>query len=144
MCVIAASVLAGCWQSSGVSVPLGSDALSTCTLTEIPVSDLSEFGAPDCDLEGSSITFDELDGRFNLDSIRTNPDGVPALTISTVGATTSYGDGHGRELLTVNWGIPGVGVALIDNGELAEIWASTDDALDLHRQAVEAAGIPLE
>lgn len=146
VCMIAVSALTGCIGSRGVTVPPGYDALSTCTLTELPVSGLVNEGAPGCDLEGSSITFEDedLEGRFDIDTIRTNPDGAPALTISAVGATSANEDGQGRALLMVNWGLPGVGVALIDNGEVVEIWASTDDALNLHRQQVEAEGITLE
>lgn len=143
-CMLAAPVLTGCGESRGVTIPPGYDNLATCASSELPISALADEGAPGCDLEGSTITFDELEGRFDVDVIRTNPDGVPALTITSVGASFAQGDGQGRELLMVNWGIPGVGVALIDNGELAEIWASTDEALELHRLAVQSEGIALE
>ncbi|WP_431075592.1 hypothetical protein [Microbacterium phyllosphaerae] len=109
----------------------------------MPISALPELGAPGCDLVGSTLTFEELEGRFDTEAV-TYPGGIPSLTITAVGATFAQGDGHRRELMMVNWGVPGVAVALIDNGQLVEVWASSDAALDLHLEALEADGIPIE
>lgn len=118
--VFAAMVsLSGCSQGRGVTVPPGWDQLAPCPIAQISIDDLSGIGEPGCDLTGSSLTF-------------TN--GSSALTIPSVGAVFSSGDGTGRETLIVNWGVPGVGVATIDNHRLIQIWASGPGALDLQKQ----------
>ena len=111
--------LSGCLQARGVVLPPGSEHLTPCPITQISIDELSEIGEPGCDLTGSSVTF---------------PDGSPQLTIASIGAAFSQGDGTGRETVITNWGIPGIGVAVIEDHRLVHMWATGPAALDLQKQ----------
>lgn len=114
-------------------MPPGAGALSPCPVSGVPIDELSEAGEPGCDLTGTSLIFDGEASAFAVGP-PTFGGGTPTLTIPSVGAVFSQGDGRGRELLIVNWGVPGVGVAAIDDDRLVKIWASSAAALDLQRQ----------
>lgn len=132
--IAAVFVLAGCQgQPRGVSIPSGAENLEPCPASQIPVGDLAAMGEPGCDLTGTSLTFGGETLAFAVGP-PTADGSVPTLTIPSVGAVFSQGDGGGRELLIANWGVPGVGVAAIEDRHLVAIWASSDRALDLQRQ----------
>ncbi|MGB2556545.1 hypothetical protein [Cellulosimicrobium cellulans] len=113
--------------SEGVTVPPGSDALSDCEVQQFNVVELESGGEPGCDLEGSSLLF---------------PDGT-TLEIGPVGNAASYQDSgsEGVEFSIVNWGIPGVGASITQDGELIDVWASTPEALDLQREQMRIEGV---
>ena len=113
-------------------------------MTQIPIGDLAAMGKPGCDLAGTSLTFADETLAFAVGP-PTADGSAPTLTVPSVGAVFSQGDGDGRELLVVNWGVPGVGVAAIEDRRLLAIWASSDSALDLQRQqlAVESVDFGL-
>ncbi|MGC5172481.1 hypothetical protein ACLQ2Q_17740 [Microbacterium sp. DT81.1] len=136
MIVVATTTLclAGCQgQARGVSIPPGFEDLPTCPVAQVPISELSAMGEPGCDLAGTSLTFAEDTLAFAVGPPPLDG-GVPALTIPSVGAVFSQGDGKGRELLIVNWGVPGVAVAAIDDGRAVQMWASSAAAQDLQLQ----------
>lgn len=141
ICVIVGAAITGCGTSpQGVIVPQGADDLPMCPLTQLSLSELAIGGAPGCDLEGSTIGFDELEGKFSFEALR-EINIPPSLTITAVGASFSQDDAHGRELIVVNWGVPGVAVALVDNGRLVDIWASSSEARDLHQMTLDQSGV---
>lgn len=134
-------LLVGCQaQPRGVSIPPGADDLPPCPITQIPITELSVRGEPGCDLTGTSLTFPD-----RLLSVALGPpaaDGsTPTLTVPAVGAVFSQGDGGGRELLIVNWGVPGVGVAAIEDRHVVAIWASSDSALELQHQQLAVENV---
>ena len=134
-------ILAGCQaQPRGVSIPPGADDLSPCPVTQIPVGELSARGEPGCDLTGTSLTFADETLTFAVGP-PTADGSTPTLTVPAVGAVFSQGDGDGRELLIVNWGVPGVGVAAIDDQRLVAIWASSESALDLQYQQLAVENV---
>lgn len=92
------------------------------------MEDLGRAGAPGCDLAGSSLSL---------------PDGMGTVTIPGAGEVFSQQTaGTGApQLLVVNWGVPGVGVATIGGGRLVDLWASTEEAADLQRQQLSVEGI---
>ncbi|WP_157535991.1 hypothetical protein [Microbacterium sp. Root166] len=120
--------VSGCAPARGVSVPLGADELAPCEGASINVEDLEAAGEPGCNLAGSSLTF---------------PDGVARLAIPQVGSVFSHQDSRlgNREILIVNWGVPGVAAAIVEGDQLLELWASGSAALDLHRQQLRLEGI---
>ncbi len=120
--------LAGCSAPRGVSIHLGADELEPCEGTSIHVEDLEAAGEPGCDLAGSTLVF---------------PDGMASLAVPQVGAVFSHQDfGRGNEeILIVNWGLPGVATAVIDDDRLIHLWASSEDALDLQWQQLELEGV---
>ena len=118
--------LSGCLQARGVVLPPGSEDLAPCPITQISIDELSEVGEPGCDLTGSSVTF---------------PDGSPQLTIASIGAAFSQGDGTGRETVITNCGIPGIGVAVIEHHRLVHLWATGPAALDLQKQQLEVDNV---
>ena len=80
------------------------------------------MGAPGCDLEGSKVAF---------------PDGRSVI-VSGIGHVHTQGSfgpsGQTSEVHVVNWGTPGVGVTATLGDGKEEIWASTDEALQLQRR----------
>jgi hypothetical protein len=101
------------------------------------------MGEPGCDLAGTSLTFAEDTVAFAVGPPL--PDGgTPTMTIPSVGAVMSQGDGEGRELLIVNWGVPGVAVAAIDDGRAVRIWASSAAAMRLQRQQLLIEEVDLD
>ncbi len=134
-------ILAGCQaQPGGVSIPPGASDLPPCPVTQIPVGELAAWGEPGCDLTGSSLTFADESRSFAVGP-PTVDGSTPTLTVPAVGAVFSQGDGDGRELLIVNWGVPGVGVAAIEDQRLVAIWASSESALDLQHQQLAVEGV---
>lgn len=123
---VAALHLGAC-GSKGVVVPPGSEALSDCDVQQIHVGELASGGEPGCDLEGSTLLF---------------PDGT-ALEIAPVGVATGYQDSRseGAQLSIVNWGVPGVGASITEDGQLVEVWGSTSEALELQREQMRIGGV---
>lgn len=119
--------LGGCGFASGVSVPPGGDDLRRCTAENYRVEGLAAAGMPGCDLTGSSLTF---------------PDGT-TLRIEPIGVVF----GHqadvpgGLEFLIVNWGVPGVGAALVEGGVVVGVWGSSAEAVELQRQQLRLDGL---
>jgi hypothetical protein len=111
-------------------------------VTEIPIDELSDMGDPGCDLTGTSLTFEGDLLAFAVGP-PTSAGATPTLTIPSIGAVFSQGDGEGRELLIVNWGVPGVGVAAIEDGHLVGIWANGPEAMDLQRQQLSIENVDL-
>jgi len=136
--------LAGCQgQARGVSISPGSEDLSTCPVAQIPISELSAMGEPGCDLAGTSLTFAEDTLAFAVGPPPLGG-GAPTLTVPSVGAVFSQGDGEGRELLIVNWGVPGVAVAALDDGRAVQIWASSAAAKDLQLQQLAIEDVDVD
>jgi hypothetical protein len=125
---VAALVVSGCAAGRGVSIPLGADELAPCAGTSIRVEDLEAAGEPGCDLSGSSLVF---------------PDGMMRLAVPAVGAVFSHQDSAmgKQEILIVNWGVPALGAAIIENDRLVDLWASGPAALDLQRQQLQVEGV---
>jgi hypothetical protein len=135
---------AGCQgQPRGVSIPPGAEDLAPCPVKQIPIGDLAAMGEPGCDLTGASLTFADEELAFAVGPPAADGS-APTLTIPSVGAVFSQGNGDGRELLVVNWGVPGVGVALIEGGRLLAIWASSDSALDLQHQQLAVDSVDFD
>lgn len=134
-------ILSGCQaQSGGVTIPSGSEDLPPCPVQRIPVEELSALGKPGCDLAGTSLVFENEAAGFAVGPPSTDSSG-PTLTVPAAGAVFSQGNGEGRELLVINWGVPGVGVAAIEDERLLSIWASSDAALDLQHQQLEVENV---
>lgn len=106
-------------------------------------SDLSAMGEPGCDLAGTSLTFADDTLPFAVGPPTMDGD-TPTLVTPAVGAVFSQGDGEGRELLIVNWGVPGVGVAAIEDGHVVQVWASSADAMRLHRQQLAIENVDFD
>lgn len=121
-------LVVGC-GGAGVLIPDGYDGLSQCEVRQYGVDELSALGEPHCDLEGSSVLF---------------PDGTVA-GIQEVGAVVVESDDalHGTEYHSVNWGVPGSAVAMIEDGTVHGVWATSPEALDLHRQQLRIDGYRL-
>lgn len=141
--VMVSLAVGGCQaEARGVRVPPGAQGLATCSVAEIPIGELGARGEPGCDLVGTTLTFPDETAEYAVGP--PSSDGAaPTLTIPAVGAVFSQGDGQGRELLIVNWGVPGVGVAAIESGRLVKLWASSEAALDLQRQQLAVENIDL-
>ncbi|MFC8597471.1 hypothetical protein [Isoptericola sp. NPDC057191] len=119
-------VATGCGPD-GVAVPPGADRLSTCDAQVVEVVRLESAGEPGCNLVGSTLLF---------------PDGV-TFGVPPVGNAAGQEDTRkpGVQRVVVNWGVPGVGAAIVRDGRLAEIWASSPDAKDLQLEALRADGV---
>jgi hypothetical protein len=100
----------------------------------------SDVGEPGCDLTGTSLTFADDTLGFAV-GLPPADGSTPSLTVPGVGAVLSQGDGDGRELLIVNWGVPGVGVAAMEDQRLVAIWATSDWAMDLQHQQLAVENI---
>lgn len=114
-------------QPTGVDVPLGFEALRPCPEQRLHVEELHRVGAPGCDLEGSSLIF---------------PGGT-AMTIAEVGGVLGEqpnATAENLEMMSVNWGVPGVGAALIRDGRAIKVWATSDEALKLQWEALRVDG----
>ena len=136
--------LAGCQgQPRGVAIPPGSEDLPPCSVAQVPIDELAAMGEPGCDLTGTSLTFADEMLMFAAGPPAAGG-GTPSLTVPSVGAVFSQGEGDDRELLIVNWGVPGVGVAAIEDGRLIEIWASSDSALELQRQQLAVENVDFD
>lgn len=124
------SLLLSACGHEGVTVPPGANALTKCDVRQIPVEELASVGEPGCDLEGSSLLF---------------PDGT-TMEISPTGNVTGHQDSRfeGLEFVIVNWGVPGVGAALVENLQLVDVWASSPEALELQREQLRIEGIAPE
>lgn len=112
--------LTGCstlLDPQGVLVPPGHESLRPCPIRVIAADDLDAQGEPGCDLTGSSIAIDVMN-----------------FEIATIGASVGHCPSTGLEYQWNNWGIPGVGVAKIVDGQLVTIWASTPQAKNLQQQ----------
>ncbi|WP_145985712.1 hypothetical protein [Microbacterium phyllosphaerae] len=138
--VIAGVALVGCGAAPGVTLRDGSETLPACPITKLAPSTISVVGVPGCDLEGSGVDISELASQFDIEVLGP-PGGEPSLTIPAAGAVFSQGDGEGRELLMVNWGADGIGLALIDNGQLVNVWASSETALELQGEHLKLEGV---
>jgi len=123
--VVAAAALTGC-SGDGVVIPKGWQSLKKCNYARtIPLEELATIGQPGCNMAGTKIHF--TDGS--------------TYKVGSVGATDAWsyfakpGD---AELLSdhfemVNWGVPGVAIAEFErDGSLRKIWATTEEAAELH------------
>lgn len=120
-------LLPGCAAGGrGVTVPPGWDELEECDVMSVAAEDLAREGAPACDLAGSSLSF---------------PSGMGMVTIPEVGEVFSRQVSGEPQILVVNWGVPGVGAASIDDGRVVDVWASTAEAEDLQRQQLSVEGV---
>lgn len=112
----AVSYLTSCSNGgNGVTIPPGYDQLDSCDAQVFDVDDLVSVGEPGCDVAGSSLRF--ADGTVR--------------PIFAVGSVSAYSHGIGSdemEYLVVNWGVPGVGAAMVKNGVLRDVWANGAEA----------------
>lgn len=128
---ILTALLGGCaaMPPRGVSIPPGAELLDPCTPRTFEVADLVAEGEPGCDLVGSSVHL---------------PDGS-WLGIREVGAVFSQQVGtDAAEQRVVNWGVPGVGVSVVRDGVLVDLWASSAQAEQLHRQGLRLEGVAVD
>ena len=96
--------------------------MKPCVVATIDVDDLASDGAPGCDLQGSSLRFS--------DGVDVGISDVGSVSSTTVGAPDEQ-----TEYVMVNWGLPGVGAAMIDaDNRLVEVWASSPEALALQHE----------
>ena len=118
-------LVVGC-SATGVLVPEGYEALNKCDVRQYGVAELPALGEPDCDLEGSTVLF---------------PDGT-LLKVQEVGSVLveTPDVAQGIDYHSVNWGVPGIAVAIIQGGTVSGIWATSPGALDLHRQQLRIDG----
>ncbi|WP_298942420.1 hypothetical protein [uncultured Microbacterium sp.] len=142
--MVGAASLTGC-RPQGVDIPKGWENLQPCPQREIRVEDLPQIGKPGCDLAFSTVVFegDYADYAFAWEA----GGGWPVVEIISVGyvtAPTKVVDGKTREVLVVNWGVPGVGVASIEDGKLRAIWATSPEAEDLQYRQLEVGGIVVD
>jgi hypothetical protein len=72
----------------------------------------------------------------------TFPDG-PTFGIEPIGVVLGHqADAPGgREFQIVNWGVPGVGAALVEHGVVVGVWGSSAQAVDLQRQQLRLDGL---
>lgn len=127
--------LTGCQgEPRGVVIPPGAESLSPCGVAQVAIDELADLGDPGCDLAGASLTFSAGVVDWRIPS-------APPLVVPAVGAVFTHGDAEGHELLVVNCGVPGVGVAALDSRGVVEIWASTDTARELHQQQLAIDGV---
>lgn len=115
----------GC-VGAGVLIPDGYQELSQCETRRHQAEELSELGKPQCDLEGSSVVF---------------PDGS-VVGIREVGSVVveNFDAMQGTEYLSVNWGLPGAAVAMIQDGTVHGVWATSPEALELHGEQLRVEG----
>ncbi len=120
-------MLVACGGPTGVSIPEGSEDLAPCELQQLRVEALAAVGEPGCDLEGSSLIF---------------PDGT-ILAIESVGTNVSLQPDHTKamEFHALNWGVPGVAAALVKDGTVAAVWASSPRAMDLQHEQLRVEGL---
>ncbi|MGL3149572.1 hypothetical protein ACSS7Z_04355 [Microbacterium sp. A82] len=111
----------------GVTIPPGADKLVQCPPAPIDATDLSSQGDPGCDLVGSLVRL---------------PDGT-SLEVREVGAVAWHqsSDTNLNEYTIVNWGVPGVGISIVKEGRLVDLWASSADAEELQREQLRVEGI---
>lgn len=115
----------GC-SRAGVMLPTGYENLPPCEVRQYVVERLPEVGEPGCNVEGSTLLF---------------PDGT-VIAIEEVGTSfvRQVEAPHGPEFHILNWGVPGVGAAFIEDGTVQGVWATSAKALDLHRQQLRVDG----
>lgn len=120
-------LLVACGTPTGVSIPAGGDDLAQCEVQQLRVEDLAATGEPGCNLEGSSLIF---------------PDGT-TLVIEPVGTNVGLQPDHTQaiEFHALNWGVPGVGAALVKDGTVAAVWASSPRAMDLQYEQLRIEGL---
>lgn len=120
-------LLVACGGPTGVSIPAGWEDLAQCEVQQLRVEQLAAAGEPGCDLEGSSLIF---------------PDGT-TLVIEPVGTNVGLQPDAARaiEFHALNWGVPGVGAALVKDGTVAAVWASSAWALDLQHEQLRIEGV---
>lgn len=118
LCVI---TLYSC-RSPGVKVPDGYYELPICEIQTIRVEDLDTGIGEGCNLLGSIIVF---------------PDGIThGVMHSTPSLTLVPMDRKKAVTYSVhNWGVPGVSASMTRYGKPVQVWASTPEARELHRQA---------
>lgn len=111
----------------GVTVPTGAELLERCAPELLSVEDLASRGEPGCNLIGSSVYI---------------PDG-PTLEVRKVGAAFSHQSSStgSVEYQILNWGVPGIAVSTVDEGQLVDLWASSITAEELQRQQLSLDGI---
>lgn len=115
-----------CGSGAGVSIPPGADELEPCSFGPIKVDELPDIGVPGCDLVGASIVL---------------PDAT-MLTVPAVGEVFAQQQGDDSlECHIVNWGVPGVGVTAVKDGELVALWASSDEAGRLQREQLKVDNV---
>lgn len=136
--------LAGC-RPSGVDLDPKSFDLEPCPQREIRVEDLPDIGQPGCDLALSTIVFE---GDYFDYSLRWGAEGDRSTEeIPSIGTVTAPQTGQGdkkRELLIVNWGIPGAGVASIEGGKPRAVWATSPEAEELQYRQLEVEGVDVD
>ncbi len=61
----------------------------------------------------------------------------------TLGVTSGQQDDppDGPEIVVVNWGVPGLGVAVVVDGRLSDVWSSSPEARELTEAALSAEGV---
>lgn len=124
-----AALLSGCLAKGGqgVTVPPGSDLLEQCTPELLSAEDLASRGEPGCNLIGSSVRI---------------PDG-PTFEVREVGAVFSHQSSAtgSVKFQILNWGVPGIAVSTVDEGQLIDLWASSPKAEELQLQQLSLDGI---
>lgn len=139
--IVGATSLTGC-RPQGVDIPKGSENLQPCPQREIRVEDLPQIGKPGCDLAFSTV---EFEGEYF--DYAAGGGGGASVEIGPVGHISSpmkVVDGKTREVIVVNWGVPGVGVASIEDGKLRAIWATSPEAEELQYRQLEVEGIDVD
>ena len=110
-----------------MSIPAGWEDLARCEVQQLRVEELAAAGEPGCDLEGSSLIF---------------PDGT-TLVSEPVGPNVGLQPDAAQaiEFQALNWGVPGVGAALVKDGAVAAVWASNPRAMDLQQEQLRIEGL---
>lgn len=116
-------LLSGCSPGETLipQIPEGHESLEICPERDISVEELTSIGEPGCNLVGSTVVF---------------PDGFTA-DVGAVGGITgtdAYHDGETNPPVNyrvANFGIPGIAVSVITYGENPEMWATSDEAMQL-------------
>lgn len=118
LCVI---TLYSC-RSSGVKVPDGYYELPICERQTIRVEDLDTGIGEGCNLLGSAVVF---------------PDGVTHGIVDYTPSLTIIPSNKEEAVVysVHNWGVPGVSASMTRYGKPVQVWASTPEARELHRQA---------
>lgn len=119
--MVALLLVVGCSGERGVAVPPVPENFVSCEFRLIQAEELSGYGDPGCDLEGSSIVFSR--GEY--------------LEIGHIGSRggTVLPSRQTREIRSTNWGTPGVGVTIVDRGSV-EIFGMTPQATALELMAL--------
>lgn len=127
--VTATALLAGCSSPEGVTVPRVPDGFVACEVRSVSVTSVDGAGAAECDLAGSILALS---------------DGT-SVTVPPVGSVfVSQGPSDtARAYHLVNWGVAGLGVALVEERRATRIWASTPDARDLQEKQLQVDDIDI-